>query len=542
MGDIDVEGEVFVHDKIPSRSYEFNSESTQSLGRIPALLLPSDFTVPEDDDEETSVSASLANPIILNINPTIDQHAGVRKVIHAVADSPAAVVEPSMPMDEASFESISLMSQSTLLLSSGLTLTSSLPPVQESSTPAVADAQVVEEVTSRDPTVEIIAQMVVEEPACETLSPQPLQPDKSVDYSNYSPETARRLEAEEKARRKAARKEEKRRQKEALELKRKREERLAERQAKLDRLLDEQEKLKATLQEELDKKRTEKSATLSALEQELEQKCAVVLAAEDALDSDNDDEDSGLDDVVVQKPNKANAQTVQTVHVQKNAEVRTEVAGSPAAATGVAGGVGVGSNSGQNLSSGSGSVGAGIPGKKKVVLKKRLTDGLGFWIEPTGRYGIVSSVFISHIYPGTVASKCGQLGVGDIILAVNGVSLVGGTAAQSLALLEQASKLTEVALDVIPEEPVRVHYLDKNMSPNGRLGFDVLRGDIIKVVSGGAAEAAGMRVGDHIIEVNKVSTARMSHEEIVGHLRADTLTLRTMPGTLYNLVAPNGTL
>ena len=59
--------------------------------------------------------------------------------------------------------------------------------------------------------------------------------------------------------------------------------------------------------------------------------------------------------------------------------------------------------------------------QKHVKIKKFPNETFGFMITETGKTSLLPCVFISHIFPGSAAARCGQLFVGDQILFLNGM-------------------------------------------------------------------------------------------------------------------------
>eukprot|EP00124_Ichthyophonus_hoferi_P001597 Ihof_evm9s87 gene=Ihof_evmTU9s87 len=152
---------------------------------------------------------------------------------------------------------------------------------------------------------------------------------------------------------------------------------------------------------------------------------------------------------------------------------------------------------------------------KHVVLPKSPSESLGFMITETSRQSLLPCIFISHIFPGGAASRSGELMVGDSILNINGTSVVGLPFPTILDLFKAASKLSKIELIVVPVEPVREVTIDRSGSPSGKLGFDILHGEVISVNKDGPAHLAGLRAGHQITEVNGVSVVGLTHERIV---------------------------
>lgn len=61
----------------------------------------------------------------------------------------------------------------------------------------------------------------------------------------------------------------------------------------------------------------------------------------------------------------------------------------------------------------------------QVVVPKMKGEILGVVIVESGWGSMLPTVVIANLAPAGAAARCGQLNIGDQIIAVNGVSLVG---------------------------------------------------------------------------------------------------------------------
>jgi predicted metalloprotease with PDZ domain len=61
----------------------------------------------------------------------------------------------------------------------------------------------------------------------------------------------------------------------------------------------------------------------------------------------------------------------------------------------------------------------------KVVVPKAKGEILGVVIVESGWGSMLPTVVIANLAPAGAAARCGQLNIGDQIIAINGVSLVG---------------------------------------------------------------------------------------------------------------------
>jgi C-terminal processing protease CtpA/Prc len=60
-----------------------------------------------------------------------------------------------------------------------------------------------------------------------------------------------------------------------------------------------------------------------------------------------------------------------------------------------------------------------------VVVPKSKGEILGVVIVESGWGSMLPTVVIANLAPAGAAARCGQLNIGDQIIAINGVSLVG---------------------------------------------------------------------------------------------------------------------
>jgi len=61
----------------------------------------------------------------------------------------------------------------------------------------------------------------------------------------------------------------------------------------------------------------------------------------------------------------------------------------------------------------------------QVIVTKLKSEPLGVVIVESGWGSMVPTVVLANLQPGGAAARCGQLNIGDQIMMVNGVSLVG---------------------------------------------------------------------------------------------------------------------
>lgn len=175
--------------------------------------------------------------------------------------------------------------------------------------------------------------------------------------------------------------------------------------------------------------------------------------------------------------------------------------------------------------------------QKHVKIKKFANETFGFMITETGKTSLLPCVFISHIFPGSAAARCGQLFVGDQVLFLNGTSLVGLPFSKVLDLFKHVRYEKSIELMIVPMPPVDCVQIGREEGV--KLGFDVHNGEIVSVEQNGLADKAGLKPGHRITEVNGLSVIGLGHDEIVGLLQKTKLEIKTMPNDLYEtLITP----
>lgn len=150
---------------------------------------------------------------------------------------------------------------------------------------------------------------------------------------------------------------------------------------------------------------------------------------------------------------------------------------------------------------------------------------------------MLPTVVIANLAPAGAAARCGQLNIGDQIIAINGVSLVGLPLSTCQTYIKNSKTQTVVKLTVVPCAPV-VEVKIKRPDTKYQLGFSVQNGvvsllifcllfgfcsistliQICSLLRGGIAERGGVRVGHRIIEINNQSVVAVPHEKIVNLL------------------------
>ncbi|VDM96079.1 unnamed protein product [Thelazia callipaeda] len=189
--------------------------------------------------------------------------------------------------------------------------------------------------------------------------------------------------------------------------------------------------------------------------------------------------------------------------------------------------------------------------QKDVVVPKKAGEPLGVVVVESGWGSMLPTVIIANLQPNGAASRCSHLNIGDQIIAINGISLVGLPLASLylhlicilylFLIYIQSSKFPfcnlTVKLTVVSTPPV-VEVRIKRPDTKYQLGFSVQNGVICSLLRGGIAERGGIRVGHRIIEINSQSVVAVPHEKIVNMLASAVgeIHMKTMPTSMFRLL------
>ncbi|UJR08333.1 hypothetical protein I4U23_012604 [Adineta vaga] len=175
--------------------------------------------------------------------------------------------------------------------------------------------------------------------------------------------------------------------------------------------------------------------------------------------------------------------------------------------------------------------------QKEAIVTKTKNEPLGIVIVESGWGSMLPTVVIANLMPGGPAARGGQLNIGDQIISVNGISMVGLPLSTCQTQIKNMKHLTTVRFVVVPCPPV-VEVLIRRPDTKYQLGFSVQNGIICSLLRGGIAERGGVRVGHRIIEINGQSVVVTPHERIVNMLSHSIgeLRMKTMPTQMYRLL------
>jgi len=113
--------------------------------------------------------------------------------------------------------------------------------------------------------------------------------------------------------------------------------------------------------------------------------------------------------------------------------------------------------------------------QKEVVVPKVKGEILGVVIVESGWGSMLPTVVIANLAPNLPAARCGQLNIGDQIIAINGLSLVGLPLSQCQQYIKNTKNQTAVKFTVVPCAPV-VEVKIKRPNTKYQLGFSVQNG------------------------------------------------------------------
>ncbi|XP_058840136.1 uncharacterized protein LOC131695623 isoform X2 [Topomyia yanbarensis] len=175
--------------------------------------------------------------------------------------------------------------------------------------------------------------------------------------------------------------------------------------------------------------------------------------------------------------------------------------------------------------------------QKEVVVPKAKGEILGVVIVESGWGSMLPTVVIANLASTGAAARCGQLNIGDQIIAINGLSLVGLPLSTCQGYIKNTKTQTAVKFTVVPCAPV-VEVRIKRPNTKYQLGFSVQNGVICSLLRGGIAERGGVRVGHRIIEINSQSVVAVPHEKIVNLLATSVgeIHMKTMPTSMFRLL------
>ncbi|VDO54183.1 unnamed protein product [Haemonchus placei] len=180
--------------------------------------------------------------------------------------------------------------------------------------------------------------------------------------------------------------------------------------------------------------------------------------------------------------------------------------------------------------------------QKDVVVPKKSGEPLGIVVVESGWGSMLPTVVLAHMNPAGPAARSNQLNIGDQIININGISLVGLPLSAAQTNIKNVKTCTAVRLTVVSTPPV-VEVRIRRPDTKYQLGFSVQNGVICSLLRGGIAERGGIRVGHRIIEINNQSVVAVAHDRIVNMLATaiGEIHMKTMPTSMFRLLTGQDT-
>lgn len=174
---------------------------------------------------------------------------------------------------------------------------------------------------------------------------------------------------------------------------------------------------------------------------------------------------------------------------------------------------------------------------KQIVFHKTPGELMGIVVMESGYGSPIPTCVVAYMDKTGAAAKCGLLNVGDHIISINGVSIIGLPLKTCIHQIKKCKALGIVRMAICSCPPV-LELKILRPSVKFQLGFSVQDGIICSLRRGTIAERSGVRVGHKIIEINGISTVDMDHSQVVKFLTntVGDLHIRTMPYLMYQLI------
>ncbi|CAB3408301.1 unnamed protein product [Caenorhabditis bovis] len=175
--------------------------------------------------------------------------------------------------------------------------------------------------------------------------------------------------------------------------------------------------------------------------------------------------------------------------------------------------------------------------QKEVVIPKKSGEPLGIVVVESGWGSMLPTVVLAHMNPTGPAAHSNKLNIGDQIININGISLVGLPLSAAQTQIKNVKTATAVRMTVVSTPPV-VEVRIRRPDTKYQLGFSVQNGVICSLLRGGIAERGGIRVGHRIIEINGTSVVAVAHDRIVNMLATAVgeIHMKTMPTSMFRLL------
>uniref|UniRef100_A0A0K0DIA4 PID domain-containing protein n=1 Tax=Angiostrongylus cantonensis TaxID=6313 RepID=A0A0K0DIA4_ANGCA len=121
--------------------------------------------------------------------------------------------------------------------------------------------------------------------------------------------------------------------------------------------------------------------------------------------------------------------------------------------------------------------------QKDVVVPKKNGEPLGIVVVESGWGSMLPTVVLAHMNPSGPAARSNQLNIGDQIININGISLVGLPLSAAQTNIKNMKTATAVRLTVVSTPPV-VEVRIRRPDTKYQLGFSVQNGVICSLLRG----------------------------------------------------------
>ncbi|VDK22100.1 unnamed protein product [Taenia asiatica] len=148
------------------------------------------------------------------------------------------------------------------------------------------------------------------------------------------------------------------------------------------------------------------------------------------------------------------------------------------------------------------------------IIKRSASLGINLQASRKSRPG--EPLLISKVIPGSVASRCGSISPGDILLAVNGVSLEACSITDAARLLQTSEDIVTLRIQK-PDEEAATPLSDEDLLSCCQSDLEIVRDDDNDFGSGGGGGGGGGGV-DASNEIQDDEFLSQSADESISHL------------------------
>lgn len=121
--------------------------------------------------------------------------------------------------------------------------------------------------------------------------------------------------------------------------------------------------------------------------------------------------------------------------------------------------------------------------QKEVVVPKKAGEPLGIVVVESGWGSMLPTVVLAHMNPVGPAAHSNKLNIGDQIININGISLVGLPLSAAQTQIKNMKTATAVRMTVVSTPPV-VEVRIRRPDTKYQLGFSVQNGVICSLLRG----------------------------------------------------------